>query len=323
MRKMLSAPDFLEKQIVVITSEQVKDLMLRNDNLLIKENDKILNQISCFKIFCIFIIGEYTISSKLIDRLAKYQICLFCLGYNLKPKCMIGDALQGNYLLRETQYTQLPELEITKKIVKNKVQNQLSLLQEIREKSDSFKENIFSIKELLSKIEEVESDDSLRGLEWNASKLFFASYFEEMKRYKRMPRTRNDSINFLMDIGYSFLYNFIEASLCLYGFDVYKGVYHKLFYERKSLACDLVEPFRCIIDKKIRKMHNLGQINEQDFKFKNGEYTIEWEKQKKYIQNFLSALLEQKMQVFSYVKEYYRYCMDPSREFPPFTSTEQ
>ncbi len=165
MRKMLSAPDFLEKQIVVITSEQVKDLMLRNDNLLIKENDKILNQISCFKIFCIFIIGEYNISSKLIDRLAKYQICLFCLGYNLKPKCMIGDALQGNYLLREKQYTQLPELEIAKKIVKNKVQNQLSLLQEIREKSDSFKENILRMKELLSKIEEVESDDSLRGLE--------------------------------------------------------------------------------------------------------------------------------------------------------------
>ena len=49
---------------------------------------------------------------------------------------MIGDALQGNYLLREKQYTQLPELEIAKKIVKNKVQNQLSLLQEIREKSD-------------------------------------------------------------------------------------------------------------------------------------------------------------------------------------------
>jgi hypothetical protein len=39
------------------------------------------------------------------------------------------------------------------------------LLQEIREKSDSFKENILRMKELLSKIEEVESDDSLRGLE--------------------------------------------------------------------------------------------------------------------------------------------------------------
>ena len=320
---MLSAPDFLEKQLVVITAEQVKDLSLRNNNLLIKENNKIVNQISCFKIFCIFIVGEYTISSKLIDRLAKYQICLFCLGYNLKPKWMIGDALQGNYLLREKQYGQLPELEIAKKIIRNKVENQLALLQEIREKSDTFKANILRIKELLPKIDEVENDESLRGLEWNASKLFFASYFEEMKRYKRMPRTRNDIINFLMDIGYSFLYNFIEANLCLYGFDVYKGVYHKLFYERKSLACDLVEPFRCIIDKKIRKMHNLGQINEKDFKFKNGEYIIEREKQKPYIQHFLSALLEQKMEVFGYIKAYYRYCMDSTREFPTFRLWEK
>lgn len=318
-KKMLSAPDFLEKQIVVITSDQVKDLMLRNDNLLIKENDKITNQISCFKIFCIFIVGEYTISSKLIDRLTKYQICLFCLGYNLKPKVMIGNSLQGNYLLRQKQYGELPELQIAQKLIQNKVVNQLALLQEIREKSDSFKENLLRIKELLPKIAQTQQDDSLRGLEGNASKLFFASYFEEMKRYKRMPRTRNDIINFLMDIGYSFLYNFIEANLCLYGFDVYKGVYHKLFYERKSLACDLVEPFRCIIDKKIRKMHNLGQINEKDFKFKNGEYTIERDKQKPYIQHFLSALLEQKMQIFSYVKDYYRYCMNPEKPFPYFS----
>ncbi|PZM86990.1 MAG: hypothetical protein DLD55_03770, partial [candidate division SR1 bacterium] len=312
---MLSAPDFLEKQIVVITSDQVKDLMLRNDNLLIKGNDKITNQISCFKIFCIFIVGEYTISSKLIDRLTKYQICLFCLGYNLKPKVMIGNSLQGNYLLRQKQYGELPELQIAQKLIHNKVENQLALLQEIREKSDSFKENLLRIKEILPKIVQTQHDDSLRGLEGNASKLFFASYFEEMKRYKRMPRTRNDIINFLMDIGYSFLYNFIEANLCLYGFDVYKGVYHKLFYERKSLACDLVEPFRCIIDKKIRKMHNLGQINEKDFKFKNGEYTIERDKQKPYIQHFLSALLEQKMQIFAYIKDYYRYCMNPEKPF--------
>lgn len=320
---MLSAPDFLEKQIVVITSDQVKDLMLRNDNLLIKENDKITNQISCFKIFCIFIVGEYTISSKLIDRLAKYQICLFCLGYNLKPKVMIGNSLQGNYLLRQKQYGKLPELQIAQKLIQNKVENQLALLQEIREKSDSFKENLLRIKELLPKIAQTQHDDSLRGLEGNASKLFFASYFEEMKRYKRMPRTRNDIINFLMDIGYSFLYNFIEANLCLYGFDVYKGVYHKLFYERKSLACDLVEPFRCIIDKKIRKMHNLGQINEKDFKFKNGEYTIERDKQKPYIQHFLSALLEQKMQIFAYIKDYYRYCMNLEKPFPYFSFWEK
>ena len=52
-----------------------------------------------------------------------------------------------------------------------------------------------------------------------------------------------------MDIGYTYLFNFIDALLRLYGFDTYLGFYHKEFYQRKSLVCDVVEPFRCIIDK--------------------------------------------------------------------------
>ena len=317
---MLSAPDFIEKQLIVISAEHVKNLSLRNDNLLIKdENNKIINQISCFKIFCIFIIGEYTISSKLIDRLMKYQICLFCLWYNFKPKCMIWVPLAWNYILREKQYNNPHELNISKLIIENKVSNQISLLKDIREKSDMLKSNIKTMKELQEKISSISSDDSLRWIEWNVSKLFFQHYFQEQKRYKRMPRTRWDILNFLLDIWYSFLYNFVEANLCLYWFDIYKWVYHKLFYERKSLVCDLVEPFRCIIDHKIKNMYGLSQINEKDFKFRNWEYQIEREKQKPYINHFLAEILKYKMEIFKYIKDYYRRMMDPERIFPSFS----
>ncbi len=316
---MLSAPDFKEKQILVISSDERKGLSLRNNNVLIKEDEKIVNQISCSKIFCIFIIWDFTISSKLIDKLMKYQIPIYCLWYNLKPKFMIGNTLQWNYILREKQYNNPNELDIAKMIIKNKATNQLSLLQEIRWKTDSMKDSIKKIKDTIKKIDSADNDDSLRWIEGSIAKLFFSNYFEEMKWYRRMPRTRNDIINFLLDIGYSFLYNFIEANLNLYWFDVYKWVYHKLFYERKSLVCDLVEPFRCIIDKKIRKMYNLWQINEKDFKFSKWEYSISREKQKSYIWNFLQALLDEKMEIFAYIKWYYRYMMDPKREFPIFT----
>ena len=145
---------------------------------------------------------------------------------------------------------------------------------------------------------------------------------QEQKWYKRAPRTRWDILNFLLDIWYTFLYNFVEANLCLYGFDVYKWVFHKLFYERKSLVCDLVEPFRCIIDHKIKNMSSLSQVNEQDFKFRNWEYQIEWEKQKPYIQYFLSEILKYKLEIFKYIKDYYRRMMDPDRVFPIFNMTK-
>ena len=268
---MLSRSDFTEKQIVVISSDRVKDLSFRNDNLLIKKDGKIKDQISCFKIFCIFIVGECTITTKLIAKLLKYQIGVHCFQMSLKPLCSIGSSLAGNYLLREKQYFNTPEqdLELAKHIIKNKIANQGALLTSLRGKDSALKTAISQMKELYKKVDDgseaeprssagqITSDESLRGVEGSASKLFFAHYFKELKRYKREPRTRADIINLLMDMGYSFLYNFIEANLNLYGFDVYRGVYHKLFYERKSLACDLVEPFRCIIDKTILKAYNL------------------------------------------------------------------
>lgn len=101
---MLSTSDFEEKQIVVVSSDRVKDMSFRNDNLLIKKEGKIHNQISCYKIFCIFIVGECTITTKLIAKLLKYQIGLYCFQRNLKPLCQVGGPLEGNYLLREKQY---------------------------------------------------------------------------------------------------------------------------------------------------------------------------------------------------------------------------
>lgn len=121
-----------------------------------------------------------------------------------------------------------------------------------------------------------------------------------------MPRTKLDITNLLMDIWYSFLYNFIESNLNLYGFDIYKGFYHKLFFERKSLVCDLVEPFRCIIDKQIKKMYNLSQINKDDFILSKGEYKLLLDNRNHYTRLLLNPILEYKEQIFYYVKNYYR-----------------
>jgi CRISPR-associated protein Cas1 len=51
----------------------------------------------------------------------------------------------------------------------------------------------------------------------------------------------------------------------MYGFDVYVGILHTQFFHRKSLVCDLEEPFRPIGDAAILKAMNLGQVSEKDF----------------------------------------------------------
>lgn len=306
---MLSRTDYMEKQIIVVMSDKWKNLSLRNDNILVKQDEKIVNQISCYKVFCVFVIGDVTISTKLINRLLKYQISIYFFDMMLRPKCIIGNQLEGNYLLRTQQYdsTEDHDLSLSRHIVTNKINNQLSLLKELRGKDETLKWDIKKIENLIGSIENIQHDASLRWIEGNASKLFFQHYFGEYQRYRREPRTRSDIINFLLDMGYSYIYGFVESHLSLYWFDIYRGVYHKLFYERKSLVCDLVEPFRCIIDKTIRKMYNLWQINEKDFTFVKGEYTLDREKRKIYSWLLLRALLSHKEEIFVYIRQYYAY----------------
>ena len=107
----------------------------------------------------------------------------------------------------------------------------------------------------------------------------------------------------------------------LYGFDIYYGFYHKLFYQRKSLVCDIIEPFRCIIDKKIKNGFNLKQINEEDFDVKNSQYFVKREFNKKYSQFFLKEILKHKEEIFLYVQQYYRSVMKGRdvKDFPDFS----
>jgi CRISPR/Cas system-associated endonuclease Cas1 len=65
---MLQFPDFEEKQILIINSFDTKNISFQNENLIIKEEGKIKNKVSLYKIFAIFLVGETTITSVLIRK---------------------------------------------------------------------------------------------------------------------------------------------------------------------------------------------------------------------------------------------------------------
>jgi CRISPR-associated protein Cas1 len=121
-----------------------------------------------------------------------------------------------------------------------------------------------------------------------------------------------------MDIGYTYLFYFIEANLNLYWFDTYKGVFHTQFFERKSLVCDLQEPFRPIIDRKIKNAFALNQIYEKDFKQRKWVYYLKFDKQSHYSALFLKELLEYKETIFKYVRDYYLSVIKEQKDLSSF-----
>ena len=96
----------------------------------------------------------------------------------------------------------------------------------------------------------------------------------------------------------------------MFGFDIYVGVYHRMWFKRKSLICDLMEPFRSIIDKTVRTALNRNQFKESDYEIFKGEYKLKREKNKEYSKIFFDALILYKMEMFKYAQSYYRCFMN-------------
>lgn len=314
---MLSLPDFTEKKILFIFPEKDIDSQLRfgNSNLKLFKNNVLENQVSLHLLICIFIIGECTLTTYLIRQFRDHGISVFFLNKSFKYYASIIAEAEGNTEIRSMQYLMSPDLqlEFAKIVINNKVTNQYKLIQNYIKTQPNFK-----IEQATDRISKTTNLDELRGVEGSVASLYFKQIFEEHKWYRRAPTTKEDITNVLLDIGYTFLLNLTDSLLRLFGFDTYKGFFHTLYFQRKSLSCDVMEPARSIIDKALLKAYALQQINEKDFTRKKGYFEFKnWEVQRKYIAIFSNAIMDSKDEIYEYVLSWYRYFHDQKKYSPP------
>jgi CRISPR-associated endonuclease Cas1 len=240
---------------------------------------------------------------------------------NLRPIFFYSLTAEANFLLRKKQYEYTKEnLQIPKILVENKITNQIRLLEKTRLKNIITQNAKEQCKKLLSMLPDVNNYDAVMGIEGKAATFFFTTYFEPFNWKMRRPRTKIDPINAALDIGYTILFNFIETFVRLFGFDPYRGVYHQLWFKRKSLVCDLVEPFRCLIDQQVRKAFNTKQCKIEDFDLRKREYILKKEKNADYTKMFYDVLVEHKNAIFTYMQQYYRAFMQQKESscYPQF-----
>ena len=317
---MLSLPDFRQKQVAIALVSRGEKISFRNDNLLIKDTEgKVRHQSSCHRLFALFIVGHASLTTGILLKAKRFGFTIVLLSHGLKPYGSWMSGAEGNVVLRQKQYAYSKSL-IAQYLVKNKISQQIEYLSLRREKPQELQNVISKLKLYEDKIiyEESMELDTLLGIEGSASRIYFKHMFDVAKWSGRKPRVKPDIVNLLLDIGYMQLFHLMDAMLSLYGFDTYKGVYHQLFYQRKSLVNDIMEPFRPMVDYEIRKMFTLGQIDKTDFVRVDGSYRLFKQNAQHYTTIILKALLKNKELLFRYTREYYRsFIQDkPIKEYP-------
>lgn len=303
---MLSYPDFKEKTIVVVFATEGQRFSFQNDNLLVTDADKqVILQTTCYRMLALWIVGHCVITSGLLERSKKFAFPVYLLSVNFRCIGVWSTPTDGNFLLRDKQYA-YQGLGIARHIVANKIQNQTILLKSIRKKEEDLKRSIALMQNYEDQLAGFNNLQELLGMEGVSSRLFFSQWYADMEWHGRKPRAKRDPVNVLLDIGYTFLFYLVENMLNLYGFDIYKGVYHQFFYQRKSLVCDIVEPFRCIVDKQIKNAYNLNRIKTDDFDLKKGQYFLKSARSKEYTRWLMQGIIEYKEDIFLYAQSYYR-----------------
>lgn len=317
---LISLDAYKKKQLVFLFTNEGEKVSFKNDNIIVKDRDGVIkHQSTCWRIAALFVVGGLTMTSGLIERAHKFCFPIFMMKSSFRTYDVIGFKAEGNTFLKRQQYA-YSGLDIGKHIVSNKILNQRAMLMKLRVRSDEANQVISDLKSYASMVYEANTLNELMGYEGSASRAYFSQYFNNVEWSGRQPKAKRDFVNATLDIGYSMLFNFIESLLCYFGFDLYVGVLHTEFHQRKSLVCDLVEPFRPLIDNCIRTSISLGKCREEDFIYQKNMYMLDWKQSKEYLMFLLNPILVNKDDMFRYIRDYYRAFsrQRPENEFPVF-----
>lgn len=159
--------------------------------------------------------------------------------------------------------------KIWAEIVKNKIMNQALLLK--KTKSSKYKL-------ILSYIDEVVDGDKTNR-EGHTAKVYFNALFGN-----DFVRNSDDSINAALNYGYAILLSTINKEIINNGYLTQLGIHHKNEFNEFNLTCDLMEPFRIVIDnfvyynqeRKLDTEYKLDIVNilNGTFKYQGKNYTL-------------------------------------------------
>ena len=139
---------------------------------------------------------------------------------------------------------QIDWLPINKQLVWTSI-----VAEKIRKQADNLK--YFNLPEsdmLYQYIEELELNDETNR-EGHAAKVYFNALFG-----KSFSRSNDCNINSALNYGYSIILSCINREIVCNGYLTQLGLFHDNMFNQFNLGCDMMEPFRPIIDRFVKKL---------------------------------------------------------------------
>lgn len=262
----------------VYVTNEMSYLYLDGENIVCKVDDEIRLRIPFENVENIVCFNYMGCSPALMGKCVEKCIPINFVSPQGKFLAKVCGETKGNVFLRVQQIDKFREngLFLSKNTMAAKFSNTRQVIKRTLHDNTELRDDYelqHVMDTLLSKTNDVFSAETLEeviGIEGNCAKLYF-SIFDKLitnKNFKfecRSKRPPLDPINAMLSFIYTLATNEFAASLETVGLDSYIGFCHSLRSGRNSLACDLVEEFRCMIERFVITLVNLKIITYKDF----------------------------------------------------------
>lgn len=271
MRKLLNT--------IYITNEQTY-LNLDGENLVCKLDGKEQLRIPFENIENIVCFNYVGCSPALMGKCVSKTIPINFISPQGKFLAKVCGETKGNVFLRVAQIdcfrekglglaqnTMAAKFSNTKQLIRRTLHDNPNL------REDSEVKNVMgTLTAGIAKVYKAKNIEEVIGIEGNCARAYFSIFdklitntrvmFSFELRTKRPPL---DPVNALLSFVYTLATAEFAAALETVGLDSYIGFCHALRSGRNSLACDMVEEVRCIVERFVITLLNLQVISERDF----------------------------------------------------------
>ena len=215
-------------------------------NMLIVQTKDGINQIPIEDINLVLIsTSQAVITSALISKLAKNQCKVIFVDDKYQPVTETVNYYPGardiKKLKMQFEWNERRKENLWTKIVAAKLKNQISVLKNYRIDETEVEQELYKL----------EVND-LSNREAAAARKYFMKLFG-----KDFIRRNSGVINAALDYGYSILLSSFDREIAMNGYLTYLGIHHHSVENQFNLACDLMEPFRSIVDYWVKAHENI------------------------------------------------------------------
>lgn len=255
-------------------------LTLDGENIVCKKEDNEKFRMPFANIEDIYCFSFLGCSPALLGKCAEYGIAVNFFSPVGEFLARVQGKTKGNIFLRKAQFERFaaPDTVLWQNTVAAKLSNTRYLIRRsmrdnpFLDDDGKLSDCIADIENGIDRVYELNDKEMIMGIEGVCAKSYFNIFdrlilhqkedFHLSARTKRPPL---DPVNAALSFLYTILTSQYASALEGVGLDSSYGFYHSLRSGRSSLACDLVEETRCIIERIVITMINLKQIKPDDF----------------------------------------------------------